>query len=64
MTVIYGHIHLSSVATFEDCRRVWVKIRLALQNHVRYLLVSRERFQRLAGVSAGESRVSNLWMFL
>ncbi|MEX2025802.1 MAG: hypothetical protein WEH44_00855, partial [Pirellulaceae bacterium] len=58
--LIYGHIHLSRVETFEDYRRIfrgeegWLR---TLQNHdVRYLLVSRERFQQLARLVSAESR--------
>ncbi|HUE72610.1 MAG TPA: hypothetical protein VMP01_17120 [Pirellulaceae bacterium] len=58
--LIYGHIHLSRVETFEDYRRIfrgeetWLR---TLQNHdVRYLLVSRERFGQLAKLVSAESR--------
>jgi hypothetical protein len=58
--LIYGHIHLSRVETFEDYRRIfrgerdWLE---TLNKHdMRYLLVSRQRFKELARLVSAESR--------
>ena len=61
--MIYGHIHLSRVETFEDYRRIfrgeqdWLE---TLQEHdIRYLLVSRGRFKHLVQLVGAESRASS-----
>ena len=58
--MIYGHIHLSRAGTFEDYRRIfrgeeqWLE---TLREHdMRYVLVSRERFQQLARLVSAEAR--------
>ena len=61
--MIYGHVHLSQVESFEDYRRIfrgeeqWLE--LLRKHEMRYLIVSRERFQQLARLVSAESRAKS-----
>jgi hypothetical protein len=58
--LVYGHVHLSRVETFEDYRRIFrgdAEWLAALKKHeIEYLLVGRERFKQLAKLVSAESR--------
>ncbi len=60
--MIYGHIHLASMSTFEDYSKIYAGHELWLQvlhsQKVRYLFVSQDRNKELANLVLQESRAN------